>query len=332
MTMMKSGNPHTLAGRLRDKLLARVIDKIVEIDDRVKVLQDTQERNHQELLKRLSNTGYIRLSEREILAKIFSGAKMYLDPADIAVVPHLILDGDWERNITKAWLTSVRDNDVIIDIGANFGYFGLIAAQQTNRKSKTILFEANPHLIKYLKNTVDVNGMNECMVVENLAVADKRGNLKLQILKDYIGSSSVRGLREINSFSHFREKAQVAESVDVKAASLDEYAKLHKLDRINMIKMDIEGFEDKAYEGMRKVVQTNDDISLFIEFTKDAYQDPQGFYEKLLEDFGNVYLINEDGDVYKPSSTDYAHVIGGAHGWVMPLFSKKRDLVTTQKI
>lgn len=283
-------------------------------------------------IEQLKNSGHIKISETEILSKIFSGAKMYLDPRDIAVAPHLILDGEWESNITQAWLTAVRKNDVVFDIGANFGYFGLLAAQQSNRQSKITLFEANPHLIKYINNTIDVNNMNGCMLSENVAIADKEGRLTLNVLKDYIGSSSLHSLEVINSFSHFRERAEVEEAIEVKATTLDDYSRNNKIDKINLIKMDIEGYEDKAYRGMRKLIQASDDVTLFVEFSEKAYEDPRSFYSQMLEDFGNVYLIDEHGNMNIQKKNDYDSVIGHPGEWVMPVFSKKRDLNREKRI
>jgi len=143
-----------------------------------------------EIEGKVKNSGVIYLNEGEIVAKIFSGLKFYLDPRDIAVVPHLVLDAIWEHRITAAWLRVVGKNDVVVDVGANFGYFAALAAQLTDKKnSKVVSFEANPKLIPYIEKTLAVNWLKEQSVVENLALADKKGRVTLNVLKDYIGSS-----------------------------------------------------------------------------------------------------------------------------------------------
>ncbi len=281
----------------------------------------------QEVYQRQKNSGNIVLSESEMVAKIFSGLKMYLDPRDIAVVPHLVLDGIWEHRITAAWLEVVRSHDTVLDIGSNFGYFGAIAAQKTDKKySKIIHFEANPHLIPYIRKTLAVNWLNEQSVIENLAVGERKGKLTLNLLKDYIGSSSVLPIEHSAEYMQDKMYLELAEAIKVDAVSIDEYCKQYDIKHVNLIKMDIEGFEDKAYAGMRQTVQASPAITLFVEFTKDSYEEPKAFYNQMLKDFGHVYVINDDGRITKPKQVTYESVIGDTDDWVMPIFSKNSKL------
>jgi len=328
--------------KVQNKLLSNVIAEIRALSDRViekvsnseKVTLDTQrEINHNhmvvldELLGRTKNSGSIVLNEREMITKIFSGLKMYVDPRDIAVVPHLALDSIWEHRITAAWLNVVKPTDTVLDVGSNFGYFGALAAQNSDKKhSKIVHFEANPHLIPYIHKTLDVNWLNEQSVVENLAVGDKEGTLTLRILKDYLGSSSVLPLEHTAKYMSGKMPLETAEEVKVKAISLDDYCKKHDIKQVDLIKMDIEGFEDTAYKGMKNVVKNSPNLTFFIEFTKDSYKDPKGFYNEMLKDFGHVYVIDDEGFITKPKQTTYEAIIGDADDWVMPIFSKNAKL------
>lgn len=328
--------------KVQNKLLSNVIAEIRAWGDRViekvsnseRVVQDTQRAiNHdhmailEELKQRTKNSGSLVLSEREMVTKIFSGLKMYLDPRDIAVVPHLALDSIWEHRITAAWLSVAKPTDTVVDIGSNFGYFGALAAQKSDKKhSKVIHFEANPHLIPYIHKTLDVNWLNEQSVVENLAIGDKEGTLTLRILKDYLGSSSVLPLEHTAKYMGNKMPLKTAEEVKVKAVSLDDYCKKHNINQVDLVKMDIEGFEDVAYQGMRNVVKNSPNLTFFIEFTRDSYKDPKGFYDRMLQDFGHVYVIDDEGYITKPKKDTYEAIIGDADDWVMPIFSKNAKL------
>jgi FkbM family methyltransferase len=272
----------------------------------------------------------LQIAEHEILVKIFNGLKIYLDTRDIGLVPHLALDKIWEPEITRAWLSLVGPADTVFDIGANFGYFGLLAAQRTDKKAATIrLFEPNPRLIPYIQKTFSLNWYNEQTVIENLAVSNKKQDVTLNVLRDYIASSSVHSIEKLSSYLEGKMKLEVEETVSIPAVTIDDYCKEHKIQDIDLIKMDIEGYEDAAYEGMRQIVKKSQNLTLFIEFTKEGYKDPEGFYRQLLEDFGNMYVINTDGSLSKPQTTDYATIIGTSSDWVMPVFSKRNDLASS---
>ena len=272
------------------------------------------------------NSGTFRMSDTEIVAHIFSGIKIYLDPKVISVTPHLSLDHIWEETITNAWLRVIRPGDTIFDLGANFGYFGALAAQYAGTEAKVVFFEANPHLIPYIEKTLSINWLKQQSVVENLAVSDENGTATLNILKDYIGSSSLHSVGEIEAYMHDKMHVETEETVSVPTVTIDSYCRDHQIREVDLIKMDIEGYEEKAYAGMREVISASPNVTLFVEFTKDGYDNPQRFYEQMLNDFGRVYLIDERGKLVEPSRTDYKSVIGDSDDWVMPVFSKDGKL------
>lgn len=318
----------------REKLLFEVNSSISELNSKIDV---TNQRllNIEEKIRfidsQLSNFNKvqtIQVSENILLTKLFTDLKIYLNPKDMAVAVHLALDGIWEKEITKAWISVLKPNYTILDIGANFGYYGLLAGQFTDKnESKIIMFEANKKLIPYINKSISINWFNESTKVENLAISDKPGSVKLNILKDYVGSSSIQSVHKLETYLHDKMQLELAESVEVESVSIDDYCDSYKIQEVNLIKMDIEGYEETAYKGMRKIIKKSKNITLFIEFTKDGYKDPKAFYQNMISDFGNVYIINKDGALIKQKDDSYNNVIGNnKDNWVMPVFSKNPNL------
>lgn len=299
--------------------------------DAVKLAEE-QSRKQLELLNtQLASTPKqvqtIQIDDKTLLTKLFTDLKMYLNPNDISVAAHIALDGIWEKEITRAWLSVLGADDVVLDIGANFGYFGLLSGQFTNKKkAKIVLFEANPHIVPYVKKSASLNWLNEQTVIENLAVSNNNEEVTLTLLKDYAGSSSVQPFQHLDNYMHKKMQLEVEESIRVKGVTIDSYCNKNNIDKVNLIKMDIEGYEEKAYEGMRETIRRSPAVTMFIEFTKDSYENPEEFYQKMKEDFGSVYLINSNGNIIKPSKTGYADIIGASDDWVMPVFSKRSAL------
>ena len=311
--------------KVRTKALSSLISKLDKLDAKITDLQDANGAIKAEL-QAYKNGPYstISISDKEIVTKIFNGLKMYLDPTDIAVAPHLALDGIWEEAITRAWLSVQKPQAVIFDIGANFGYYGALAAQVINRKtSKVILFEANPHLLPYIRKTLSINWLNEACVVENLGVSDVAGEAKLTILKDYIGCSSLHSIDHLDKYLHEKMHLEAEETITVETISIDEYCKNNAITQIDLMKLDIEGYEQKAYEGMKHMIEESPKLTLFVEFTKESYDNPKAFYERMLTDFQNLYMIDQAGNIIRPKNVSYQKVVGSVEDWVMLIFSKQ---------
>jgi FkbM family methyltransferase len=312
---------------VRNRMLSTVTDGLADLQRRVAGLEQRQQQVQDatfHIQKAVGQT-IMPISDKEIVAKIFNGVKFYLDPRDISVVPHLAMDGIWEGFITNAWLSVIKAESVVFDVGANFGYFGVLAANAVNRKkSKVVFFEPNPNLLPYIDKTLSVNWLNENAVIEHMGIDKQAGEVELNILKDYIGCSSMHSIEHLDEYLHDKMHLEVAEKVLVKTISIDEYCTKHDIDHIDLIKIDIEGYEENAYAGMRGMVAKSPDMVLFLEFTKESYQNPKGFYEQMLADFdGQVHVINSDGTFVSPEDTSYESVLGNAEDWEMLVFSKK---------
>ena len=312
--------------RLRDRVFG--VSKIIEL---IENFEEDFRRKSNFLTESLNELRIrpttVLIDEKTLLTRLFTGIKMYLDPQDLSVSAHIAVDGVWEYPITKAWLAILRENYTVFDIGANFGYFGLLAGQFTNKdNSKVVLFEANKNIVQYINKSVSVNWQNQNTIVENLAVSDKNGEVKLNVLRDFLGSSSLHPVEKLDSYMHKRVHFELSESLNVKSVTVDSYCENNNISELNLVKMDIEGYEDRAYSGMVNIVKNSEDITLFIEFTKFSYEKPKKFYDKMLNDFGNIYTISDNGDIVKLKNKSYERVIDQADDFVMLVFSKNPNL------
>jgi FkbM family methyltransferase len=327
----------TMAGKSRNRILGPLMRELAGLGGQLNEIHNSQlEINHNtsvlldELDKRTKNSGSVYLSEREMATKLFSGLKLYVDPQDLTLGVHLALDSIWESDITSAWLNVLKDGDVVVDIGANYGYYGALAAQKifNSKDSQFIFFEANPYLMPYIRRTMAANWLIDKCKIENLAVSDKKGHVDLTVSPYYLGNASLSDVNKGDAYDSYRINSEDMEVKRVAATSIDGYCEERGIKRVSLIKMDIEGHEQAAYQGMRKTIKNNSDISLFIEFTREGYKNPKKFYQQLLDDFGYVYKIESGGRIVKLKDTSYHNVIESSEGWVMPLFSKSSKLAT----
>ncbi len=269
-------------------------------------------------------SSFMSVSEELVIAKIFTGIKMYLDPRDIAVVPHLALDGIWENSMTYAWRIVSKDCTTILDIGANYGYYGLLSAQLgQSEDTKVYLFEANANIIPYLERSLSVNGYHSKCKVENVGIAEKKGTAELTILKDFIGCSSLNTLGQLETYLGGKMPLVQAEKLKVDTISVDEYCANNDIKAVDLVKLDIEGYEEKAYAGMKKIIKNSPKLVVFLEFTKESYENPLKFFNQIKTDFSFIYTIDHQGLLTDVTNKNYNALFEGRVGAEVIVLSKR---------
>ncbi len=284
-----------------------------EMDELLAPIRTAQDETRRELaVVRNGQAAYV--GDDQILTRLFTGQKIFLDSRDISLTPALVLDGRWEPETTEVLLRLVRPGDTVIDIGANVGYFGIIAGTRLDRSqgASIHLIEANPRLATLAFKSLNVTGLVGMATVTNAAVSDDEGQLDLHVPGSGLwGSAFIDSLDDV--FKTEIETAlggelQLDDVVSVPSLTLDAFTEARSIDRVDLIKMDIEGHEERAYGGMRRVIEANRDrLRLLMEFSGGQYQDPFGFFDAIRDDFKQVVII-EPGTGELIEATSYADV------------------------
>ncbi len=181
------------------------------------------------------------------------GHKMFLDKKDFL---ELAKYGFYEKSITELIKKKVKKGDVVLDIGANIGYYTLIFAKLVGKKGKVFAFEPEPTNFSLLKKNVEVNGYKNVVLVQK-AVLNKIGKLNLYLNEDNMGDHRTYDSHDDRRF------------IEIESIRLDDYFKDYN-GRINFIKMDIQGAEFGALQGMYDLLKKNS-----VEMTTEFW--PGGF-------------------------------------------------------
>lgn len=183
---------------------------------------------------------------------IIGGNKLFIDKKDSAVSQELILSGKWEEYETSIFKKNIKKGDVVLDIGAHIGYYTLIAAQAVGNEGKVYSFEPDPKNFALLKKNIRENRYRNVVPI-NMAVADKKGSLRLFLNEENTGDHRIYSSLD-------RRKA-----IKIRTVTLDDFFK-DKDKRINMIKIDIQGSEVRAFKGGIKLIELNRKVKILTEF------------------------------------------------------------------
>jgi FkbM family methyltransferase len=202
------------------------------------------------------------LGDHRALTYIRSGQKVFVDTRSVDIGTHLLLGGLWEPNYATAFCNLLKPGDVVLDIGANHGFYSIIAAPRIAPNGHIYAFEPSKNFYDLIKASVSVNGLGDVISVENLALGDADGEVVLQFDPHWSGGGNIGGSRPGDA-----DPAVAAglESERVKCVALDNYLG-DKLARVDVIKMDIEGAEGIALKGMAKIIDRSRDLKMMLEF------------------------------------------------------------------
>jgi FkbM family methyltransferase len=152
--------------------------------------------------------------------------------------------GTYEKEITDQFLRYVKKNYIVYDLGANIGYYTLIASKSVGKNGKVYAFEPLPPNITYLRKHVELNGLNNVHIYE-CAVSNETGKTLLTNCANNVANSIC-----INS-----PMFQFGKSIEVAVAKLDDLILNGEINPPQLIKMDVEGAEFNALRGSQKILK-----------------------------------------------------------------------------
>lgn len=196
--------------------------------------------------------------------------KIVLDPFKNCYVDESIAEnGYWEKELGLQLIKHVHENTIFLDIGANIGYHSLFVASILNGTGKVYSFEPISYLCKQIEESVDLNNFKNIEVC-NFGLAEHEGEAEIYLRDENIGGSTLLDLSKRDDF-------KVKESEKVYLKSLDSF--LGVTNKVDVIKIDVEGYEYEAFKGAYNILKNNHPI-IFMEFspslyTKDRAEKPQ---------------------------------------------------------
>jgi FkbM family methyltransferase len=177
-----------------------------------------------------------------IEVSIYNGSRMLLYPRDW-VQSYIFIFNYYEKKESAFIASVLRENDTFIDIGANVGYYTLLASKII---TKGEIYSFEPELENYqrLNKNIELNNLKNVTAVRK-ACTDKNGMISFSVAGD-----DNKGMSSIFMLEGFLSHTQEAETV-----TLDQFVIDNSITKIDLIKMDIEGAELIALKGMANVLQ-----------------------------------------------------------------------------
>lgn len=212
----------------------------------------------------------------------------------------MFVNGEYEPYIIDLLCDKLPDNGVMLDIGANIGTISIPIAKR-KPSSQIIGVEASPKVFSYLEKNKQLNNVSNCTYI-NKGVSDKSGEL----LKFYSPDVMFGKGSQTNAYA--------AKSDEVLSTTIDELASM-VVSGIDVIKIDIEGYEYYAFKGGIQTLSKPDAPIILFEFLEWAEQKAgvkPGNAQQLLMDLGyTLYEVihSKLTNIKAPITKGYAIII-----------------------
>lgn len=188
------------------------------------------------------------------------GFSLRLDLGD-PVQRRLFFFGDYDERREADLISRVLEpGEIFWDVGANLGYFTLLAAARLNHTGQVAAFEPSPRTFAVLRANVALNPFANIRLV-NLAATDREGEALL-----YTAPGSADGRANL-----FRAGADQTESERVRTVTLDGWREHQGLPVPDIIKLDVEGAELAALIGARQTLSQGEPL-LLVEMKEAIFQ------------------------------------------------------------
>ncbi len=176
------------------------------------------------------------------------------DRNDAFISKSIIEDGIWEEQETSILLALLKPGHVFVDVGANLGYFSLIASLLVAEQGSVVAFEPEAENFRLLKMNCELNELANVHCV-NAALGHENAEGSLFLSESNMGDHSI---------SPGDERQQRQDIAIVNGSEL----LLNLQNRVDVIKIDTQGYEYEVLLGLQEVIEASiPDLTIIIEFS-----------------------------------------------------------------
>ena len=211
--------------------------------------------------------------------------------------------GEWEPLTTKYLERNVCEGDIVVEAGANIGYYTALLGTLVGNGGKVYSFEANKETYELATLTLKMNDLHSHVQIQNVAIANSNGFANLT----YQPISSAKSMYINTGGSHLQTKNSkpLSNSITVRTVTLD--SALPFVMNVSWLRMDIEGAEIMAIEGAQRIIQQSPNIKILMEWNRlllEGFSDVSRFIDSMHQEGFKFYRLGWSSENQKPLSKE----------------------------
>jgi FkbM family methyltransferase len=223
----------------------------------------------------------LNLNESQIIE--VNNCKIKTLPNDKGISSELLIYGNHEPLTTQIISEELSEGMNCVDIGSNIGYYALLESKKIGKLGKVWAIEPSPENFSALKYNIKLQE-NKNIQAFNFAIGDKNGKIEFIISKK-------------SNWSKVKEEKDLLNQDDdiikVSLKTLDLFSEENNLKQIGLLRMDVEGYENKIIDGATQFLKKfKPKIMIEIHMMIMGKKETKNILEKLKEmNYENKYFI-----------------------------------------
>lgn len=194
-----------------------------------------------------------RVLRRPFVFEDARGLRYVLYPGENAAA-YLDNRGNYEIAETRFCEQALQPGDTAVDVGANIGLYTLLFSKLVGPEGRVHSFEPAPENVRRLRVNLLLNAADN-VDAHQAAVFSRPGALTLNLFDPRLGAWHSLGRPELPNPFEPGETIAPTGTVEVEAVTLDDYAASNGLDRIALLKIDVEGAEPDVIGGATALLE-----------------------------------------------------------------------------
>ncbi len=191
------------------------------------------------------------IGEDRVLVHTVYGRPLLAAARDRSITPELMLTGCYDQPLVRFLSTRLAPGDVAFDIGANVGFFTILMGTLVGPEGRVVAYEASPAPFALLLENVTTNYMNDRVTTAPLAAWSEAKRLSFHASERFCGNGSIRAKDDAYRKMYPTDRIR---TIEVDAEPLDQ--RWSKLERIDVVKIDVEGAEFQVLRGMQGLLRS----------------------------------------------------------------------------
>ncbi len=162
--------------------------------------------------------------------------------------PHYFIDyqviafGIYDAGLHRFLKRVVKPAMTCLDVGANIGCVTTQLSKLVGPSGRVFAFEPVPHLFERLKENIALNGFGRTVSLHQLALSRETGHATIKVARQDCDNQGMASLRNT-------DHPQLTSALQIQTTTLDDFVRDTNIDRIDLIKLDVQGAEAWVIEG-----------------------------------------------------------------------------------